>query len=53
MVVRSAVTPSDLALRAREEFPDKLLLGVVLNGAPSDKSQRSKYYYGEAVSSPA
>jgi protein-tyrosine kinase len=33
MVVRSNVTPSDLARRAREEFPDKLLLGVVLNGA--------------------
>ena len=51
MVVRSAVTPADLARRAREEFPDKLLLGVVLNG--SEKLQRSKYYYGEAVSSPA
>ncbi|MFZ0562283.1 MAG: CpsD/CapB family tyrosine-protein kinase [Terriglobales bacterium] len=53
MVVRSNVTPSDLARRAREEFPDKLLLGVVLNGAPTDKLQHSKYYYGEAVSSPA
>jgi protein-tyrosine kinase len=53
MVVRSAVTPSDLARRAREEFPDKLLLGVVLNGAPRENGQRSKYYYGEAVSSPA
>jgi protein-tyrosine kinase len=53
MVVRSNVTPSDLARRAREEFPDKLLLGVVLNGAPADKMQHSKYYYGEAVSSPA
>src|SRR5271166_4651467 len=51
MVVRAAVTPADLARRAREEFPDKLLLGVVLNG--SEKVQRSKYYYGEAVSSPA
>ena len=51
MVVRAAVTPADLARRAREEFPDKLLLGVVLNG--SEKLQRSKYYYGEAVSSPA
>jgi protein-tyrosine kinase len=51
MVVRSNMTPSDLARRAREEFPDKLLLGVVLNGAPS--GERSKYYYGEAVSSPA
>ena len=51
MVVRAAVTPADMARRAREEFPDKLLLGVVLNG--SEKVQRSKYYYGEAVSSPA
>ena len=51
MVVRSNVTPSDLARRAREEFPDKLLLGVVLNGAPSGKLARSKYYYGEAVGS--
>ncbi len=53
MVVRSNATPSDLARRAREEFPDKLLLGVVLNGAPSGKLARSHYYYGEAVSSPA
>ncbi len=53
MVVRSAVTPSDLARRAREEFPDKLLLGVVLNGAPTDKLQQSKYYYGEVVSTNA
>lgn len=53
MVVRSNVTPSHLARRAREEFPDKLLLGVVLNGAPSEKLAQSKYYYGEAVSSQA
>jgi capsular exopolysaccharide synthesis family protein len=53
MVVRSAVTPADMAKRAREEFPDKLLLGVVLNGAPAGKLSQSKYYYGEAVSSPA
>lgn len=53
MVVRSNATPSDLARRAREEFPDKLLLGVVLNGAQSGKLERSKYYYGEAVSSQA
>ena len=53
MVVRSNVTPSALARRAREEFPDKLLLGVVLNGAPTDKLQHSKYYYGETVTSPA
>ncbi len=50
MVVRSNATPSDLARRAREEFPDKLLLGVVLNGASKDHA-RSKYYYGEAVNS--
>jgi protein-tyrosine kinase len=53
MVVRSNATPADLARRAREEFPDKLLLGVVLNGAPADKLQHSKYYYGETVGSPA
>ncbi|MBZ5548233.1 MAG: CpsD/CapB family tyrosine-protein kinase [Acidobacteriia bacterium] len=53
MVVRSNVTPSDLARRAREEFQDKLLLGVILNGAPSGRLERSKYYYGEAVSSHA
>jgi capsular exopolysaccharide synthesis family protein len=49
MVVRSNVTPADMARRAREEFPDKLLLGVVLNGAPSGQLSQSKYYYGEAV----
>lgn len=53
MVVRSNSTPSDLARRAREEFQDKLLLGVVLNGAPTDRDSRSAYYYGEAQTSPA
>jgi len=53
LVVRSNMTPSHLARRAREEFPDKLLLGVVLNGAATDKMTRSKYYYGEAVGSHA
>jgi protein-tyrosine kinase len=53
MVVRSNATPSDLARRAREEFPDKLLLGVVLNGIPSGDMAQTKYYYGEAVSSHA
>jgi protein-tyrosine kinase len=53
MVVRSNETPSDLARRARAEFPDKLLLGVVLNGTSHDKTGQSKYYYGEAVSSQA
>ena len=41
---------ADLARRAREEFPDKLLLGVVLNGTSTEKMAQSKYYYGEAVS---
>ncbi len=53
MVVRSAVTPADLARRAREEFPDKLLIGVVLNGTSTAEVARSKYYYGEAVSTQA
>ena len=49
IVVRSNVTPSDLARRAREEFPEKLLLGVVLNGASREKHSHSKYYYGAAA----
>ena len=53
MVVRSNVTPSDMAKRAREEFPDKLLLGVVLNGTPVEDVHRSKYYYGADANSPA
>jgi len=53
MVARSNATPSDLARKAREEFQDKQLLGVVLNGIPADQLPQSRYYYGEAVSSPA
>jgi len=53
MVVRSNSTPSDMARKAREEFPDKLLLGVVLNGTSADDVARSKYYYGETVNSQA
>ena len=49
MVVRSDMTSSDLAKRAREEFPDKLLLGVVLNGTVGKHAQ-ARYYYGEAMS---
>jgi capsular exopolysaccharide synthesis family protein len=41
LVVRANVTPSDLAQRAREEFPDKLLLGVVLNGAAAAELAQS------------
>jgi protein-tyrosine kinase len=50
MVVRSNATPANLARRAREEFPDKLLLGVVLNGIHAGELAQSKYYYGEAIS---
>ena len=51
MVVRSEVTPADLARRAREEFPDKLLIGVVLNGIATGELAHSRYYYAEPASS--
>jgi Mrp family chromosome partitioning ATPase len=44
MVVRSNATPSDLARKARAEFEDKLLLGVVLNGIKRGSSEHSRYY---------
>lgn len=45
MVVRANVTPSDIARRARMEFPDKSLIGVVLNGADNHTAPYSRYYY--------
>jgi protein-tyrosine kinase len=45
MVVRSASTPSDMAQRARMEFPDQMLVGVVLNGTEHTETQYSRYYY--------
>ncbi len=36
MVVRSNLTPADAARKARMEFPDQALVGVVLNGAAPD-----------------
>jgi protein-tyrosine kinase len=45
MVVRSNATPTDMARRAREEFPDQALVGVVLNGTDSDSIPYSRYYY--------
>jgi len=50
MVVRSCETPSDLALKARAEFDDRLLLGVVLNGARGNSASYGKYYgaYGRS-----
>ncbi len=45
LVVRSASTPSDMAQRARMEFPDQMLVVVVLNGTEHDEAQYSRYYY--------
>jgi capsular exopolysaccharide synthesis family protein len=48
MVVRSNATPFDIAKRARHEFRDENLIGVVLNGIKSDDSPYSRYYYGSS-----
>jgi protein-tyrosine kinase len=45
MVVRSNATPIDMARRAREEFPDQALVGVVLNGTDKESTPYSRYYY--------
>jgi capsular exopolysaccharide synthesis family protein len=45
MVVRSNATPSDVARKARMEFPDEMLVGVVLNGTERDEAEYARYYY--------
>jgi protein-tyrosine kinase len=46
LVVRSNVTPFDMARKAREEFPDQALVGVVLNGTRGeDAPAYTRYYY--------
>jgi len=45
MVVRSNSTPSDLARKARMEFADEMLVGVVLNGTDRDEAAYARYYY--------
>lgn len=45
MVVRSNSTPSDAARKAREEFPEQALVGVVLNGTNEDAAPYARYYY--------
>ncbi|MFZ0287236.1 MAG: CpsD/CapB family tyrosine-protein kinase [Terriglobales bacterium] len=45
LVVRSDVTPFDLAQKARLEFGDEQLLGVVLNGVGSGSMPYHRYYY--------
>ena len=45
MVVRSNATPFDAARKAREEFPDESLIGVVLNATRGDATGYTRYYY--------
>jgi len=45
MVVRSNSTPADAAQKARREFPEQSLVGVVLNGTESDAAPYERYYY--------
>jgi capsular exopolysaccharide synthesis family protein len=45
MVVRSNSTPVDLARKARHEFPEEALVGVVLNGTSEDDIPYARYYY--------
>jgi protein-tyrosine kinase len=45
MVVRSNATPFDVARKARQEFPDDALVGVVLNGTREDAAPYARYYY--------
>jgi protein-tyrosine kinase len=55
MVVRSNATPVDMARRAREEFPDQALVGVVLNGTNTEAMPYTRYYYeayGKNVTEP-
>ena len=45
MVVRSNSTPVALARKARQEFPDESLVGVVLNGTSEEALPYARYYY--------
>jgi len=45
LVVRSNSTSADLARRARQEFPDQMLVGVVLNGTREEAAPYARYYY--------
>jgi capsular exopolysaccharide synthesis family protein len=45
MVVRSNSTPSDVARKAREQFPDRSLIGTVLNGIDEAAVPYARYYY--------
>ncbi|HUO14437.1 MAG TPA: CpsD/CapB family tyrosine-protein kinase [Verrucomicrobiae bacterium] len=45
MVVRSNATPFDAARKARQEFPEQALIGVVLNGLREEAAPYERYYY--------
>lgn len=45
IVVRCNTTPFDVARKARQEFPEQALIGVVLNGAREDAAPYARYYY--------
>lgn len=45
LVVRSNSTPSDVARKARMDFPDQMLIGVVLNGTDREEEKYARYYY--------
>lgn len=45
MVVRANATPADVARKARLEFPDQALIGVVLNGTSRESVPYARYYY--------
>ncbi len=45
IVARSNSTPADIARRARQEFSDQVLVGVVLNGINHQADEYSRYYY--------
>ena len=53
MVVRSNATPFDVARKAREEFPEQALVGVVLNGTHEDAMPYARYYYESYQKRPA
>ena len=46
LVLKSAVTPLDMARKARQEFHNKPLLGVVLNQVETHATYGSYYHYG-------
>lgn len=51
MVVQSGVTPFDTAQKACREFPEKQLVGVILNRVPPGSAYGYYYYYGSAYGS--